>query len=123
MGFVTLDPEGIAGSHICCAISDKKCAAGYQAKKSWLTEQYANGFRFHRLDERGKVFVEYGPGETAWMPVEAPNWLVLGCFWVSRAVSRARGTARRYLLMFLMRRADRGGPALSPWPDARRCIS
>ena len=109
MGFVTLDPESIAGSHICCAISDKKCAAGYQAKKSWLTEQYANGFRFHRLDERGKVFVEYGPGETAWMPVEAPNWLVLGCFWVS---GRFKGAGNgKALLTHVLDEACRQGRA------------
>ncbi|MBU1174518.1 MAG: YoaP domain-containing protein [Alphaproteobacteria bacterium] len=83
MGFITLDPQSIAGSHICCAISDTKCTAGYAAKKAWLTDQHALGFRFHRLDERGKVFVEYGPGEFAFMPVRAPDWLVLGCFWVS----------------------------------------
>ncbi len=41
------------------------------------------GFRFTRLDERGKVFLEYGPGKQAWMPVVAPDWMVMGCFWVS----------------------------------------
>ncbi len=83
MAFVTLTPETLPKSHICCAISDKKCAAGYAEKKAWLKDQYADGYRFHRLDERGKVFIEYGPAETAWMPIVAPGWLALGCFWVS----------------------------------------
>lgn len=83
MNYLTLTPETIPDSHICCAISDKKCAESYAAKKNWLSEQYAHGYRFRRLDVRGKVFIEYGPAEAAWMPVEAPGWLMLGCFWVS----------------------------------------
>lgn len=81
--YITLTPETLVNQHICCAISDKKCAKGYAAKKDWLTHQYTDGYRFRRLDERGKVFLEYGPGEHAWMPVIAPQWMVMGCFWVS----------------------------------------
>lgn len=81
--YIMLTPETLGTEHICCAISDKKCAKGYAAKKDWLADQYANGYRFRRLDERGKVFLEYGPGEQAWMPVIAPEWMVMGCFWVS----------------------------------------
>lgn len=83
MTILTLTPDTLPDEHICCAISDKKCAAGYAAKKEWLSKQYANGYRFRRLDARGKVFLEYGPAETTWMPVIAPDWLVMGCFWVS----------------------------------------
>ncbi|SKA29544.1 YoaP domain-containing protein [Consotaella salsifontis] len=83
MAYLTLTPETLPGSHICCALSDKKCAGGSEAKKQWLGEQYAYGYRFRRLDERAKVFIEYGPAESAWMPVIAPGWLVMGCFWVS----------------------------------------
>ena len=83
MPLVTLTPDTLPNEHICCAISDKKCAAGYAAKKQWLAEQYALGYRFTRLDERGKVFIEYGPGASTWMPIVAPDWMVMGCFWVS----------------------------------------
>lgn len=83
MSIITLTPQTLPDEHICCAISDKKCAAGYAAKKQWLSEQYAHGYRFSRLDARGKVFIEYGPGEEAWTPLIAPGWMVMGCFWVS----------------------------------------
>lgn len=83
MSFITLTPDSLPSQHICCAISDKKCTDGYGAKKQWLSEQYAHGYRFRRLDERAKVFIEYGPGKTAWAPVVAPDWMVMGCFWVS----------------------------------------
>lgn len=83
MSYLTLTPETLPDHHICCAISDKKCADGYAAKKDWLAREYEMGYRFKRLDARGKVFIEYGPGEHAWMPVMALDWMVMGCFWVS----------------------------------------
>ncbi|WP_424942990.1 YoaP domain-containing protein [Aliiroseovarius crassostreae] len=83
MTYLTLTPDTLPDEHICCAFSDKKCRAGYDAKKRWLTEEFAHGYRFHRLDARGKVFLEYGPGAATWLPVEADNWMMLGCFWVS----------------------------------------
>ena len=83
MPYVTLTKESIDSEHICCAFSDKKCADSYQMKKRWLTTEFGNGYVFRRLDERAKVFVEYGPAEKAWVPVTAPNYLMLGCFWVS----------------------------------------
>jgi ribosomal protein S18 acetylase RimI-like enzyme len=81
--YITLNKENITKEHICCAFSDKKCAESYEAKKSWLTREFANGYVFRRLDERAKVFIEYGPAEKAWMPIHAPNFLAIGCFWVS----------------------------------------
>jgi len=81
--FITLTKENIAKEHICCAISDKKCVEGYEAKKEWLKEELDNGYVFRRLNERAKVFIEYVPAEKAWIPVDAPNYLMLNCFWVS----------------------------------------
>jgi N-acetylglutamate synthase-like GNAT family acetyltransferase len=81
--FITLTKENINTEHICCAISDKKCAEGYEAKKQWLENEFDNGYIFRRLNERAKVFIEYCPAEKAWSPVNAPNYLMLNCFWVS----------------------------------------
>lgn len=81
--FIQLNSENLAKEHICCAISDKKCADSYQAKKDWLRKEFNNGYVFKRLDERAKVFIEYGPAETAWIPIAAPNYLNINCFWVS----------------------------------------
>jgi GNAT superfamily N-acetyltransferase len=83
MRYIQLTPETLPDAHICCAFSDKKCATGYQAKKDWLAAEFDSGYVFSRLDERAKVFIEYGPAEHAWVPVDAPHYLVLGCFWVS----------------------------------------
>jgi len=81
--FITLNQENIEKEHICCAFSDKKCAESYELKKEWLKKEFANGYIFRRLDERAKVFIEYIVAEKAWIPVSAPNYLMLNCFWVS----------------------------------------
>ena len=36
--YIILTEENMAKEHICCAFSDKKCAAGYELKKEWLTK-------------------------------------------------------------------------------------
>lgn len=81
--FITLTRENIEREHICCAISDKKCQTGYQAKKEWLKQAFTDGYIFKRLDARAKVFIEYGPAEKGWVPIIAPNYLLINCFWVS----------------------------------------
>ncbi len=85
---ITLNTENISEEHICCAISDKKCSESYQAKKGWLKKEFNNGYVFRRIDARAKVFIEYGPAETAWVPISAPNYLNINCFWVSGKYKR-----------------------------------
>jgi len=81
--FISLNKENIANEHICCAFSDKKCVDSYQAKKDWLKQEFDNGYVFRRIDARAKVFIEYGPAERAWLPITAPNYININCFWVS----------------------------------------
>ena len=83
MEFIKLTKENIQQEHICCGFSDKKCVAGYQLKKDWLTTEFENGFVFRKGEVRHKVFIEYGPAEKSWYPVNAPNYTMLGCFWVA----------------------------------------
>ncbi|GHB48499.1 GNAT family acetyltransferase [Pseudovibrio japonicus] len=83
MTYIGLSERTLCDEHICCAISDKKCAQGYQLKKDWLRSQFAADYQFVRLDERAKVFMEFGPAEAGWAPVVAPGHLLINCFWVS----------------------------------------
>lgn len=80
---IELNTKNISDEHICCAISDKKCSESYQAKKDWLTKEFNNGYVFRRINARAKVFIEYGPAENAWIPITAPNYININCFWVS----------------------------------------
>ncbi|NPD45088.1 GNAT family N-acetyltransferase [Lentimicrobium sp. S6] len=81
--YINLDEDNISDEHICCAFSDKKCSEGYQLKKEWLKKQFKDGYVFRKLDERGKIFIEYVPAEKAWAPIIAPNYMLINCFWVS----------------------------------------
>lgn len=80
---ITLNQSNIDNEHICCAIADKKCKESYELKKEWLKKEFDNGYVFRRIDARAKVFIEYGPAEKGWVPVDAPNYLLVNCFWVS----------------------------------------
>jgi len=80
---MTLDTSNIDHEHICCAFSDKKCKEGYALKKDWLKREFENGYVFRRIDARAKVFIEYGPAEMGWVPIDAPRYLLINCFWVS----------------------------------------
>ncbi len=81
--YIALSKENIGKEHICCAFSDKKCSDGYELKKRWLCKEFENEFVFRKLDARAKVFIEYVPAEHAWIPVTAPNYLMINCFWVA----------------------------------------
>ena len=83
MNFIQLNQNNIANQHICCGFSDKKCSAGYQMKKDWLSKEFEKGYVFRKGDVRHKVFIEYGPAEESWYPVDAAGYMMLGCFWVA----------------------------------------
>lgn len=83
MEYINLNKANLGSEHICCGFSDKKITDSYQMKKEWLRHEFDQGYVFRRLDERAKVFIEYGPAEAGWIPVKAENYLILGCFWVS----------------------------------------
>jgi ribosomal protein S18 acetylase RimI-like enzyme len=80
---LTLNENNITDEHICCAISDKKCRKGYESKKAWLKNQFENGYKFKKFDVRGKVFIEYVPVEESWLPIKAPKYMLINCFWVA----------------------------------------
>lgn len=80
---IRLTKENIKDEHICCAFADKKCIPGYEAKKQWLQNQFEQCYTFKKVNIRGKVFIEYGSADESWYPVDAPNYTLISCFWVS----------------------------------------
>lgn len=85
--FLNLTRENLEKEHLCCAISDKKHQAGVCAKKEWLQERIGEGHIFRKLDAKGKVFIEYAPLETAWVPILGENYLYIYCLWVAGSYS------------------------------------
>ena len=97
---IELNKDNIANEHICCAISDKKCLEGYNAKKEWLKTEFENGYSFQKLNVRGKVFIEYVPIEKSWLPLEGKNFMVINCFWVSGQFKK-QGNGKKLLLQVI----------------------
>lgn len=69
---------------------------GVATKKNWLKERMAEGHVFRKLDQKGKVFIEYAPLETAWVPVYGANYLYIYCLWVAGSF-KGKGYAKSLL--------------------------
>lgn len=82
-GFLNLTADNLDREHLCCIIRSKKPHPGVEAKRQWLAERLKEGHVFRKLDEKGVVFVEYAPLETAWVPVVGSRYLYLYCLWVA----------------------------------------
>ncbi|MGB3367582.1 MAG: GNAT family N-acetyltransferase [Acidaminobacteraceae bacterium] len=83
MTIINVNSDNIDHEHICCAISEKKGENCAGSKKDWMKERFSDGLVFKKLDERGKVFIEYIPSENAFAPIVASNYMYINCFWVS----------------------------------------
>ncbi|MCR9142334.1 MAG: GNAT family N-acetyltransferase [bacterium] len=98
MKFITIDPTNLDSEHVCCAIgADQANTARAATKKEWMRARFKkDGLVFKRLDERGKMFVEYMPIESVWKPISGKNYLVINCLWVSGKF-KGRGVAQALL--------------------------
>ncbi|MEG0410881.1 MAG: GNAT family N-acetyltransferase, partial [Erysipelotrichaceae bacterium] len=81
--FINLTSNNLEAEHLCCAIADKKHQVGVTSKKQWLSKRLEEGHVFRKLEGRGKVFIEYAPLETAWVPINGENYIYIYCLWVS----------------------------------------
>jgi ribosomal protein S18 acetylase RimI-like enzyme len=96
MEILQLSDKNIENEHICCAISDKKSKGGYEKKKKWLKTEFSNGYTFQKINVRGKVFIEYVPIESSWLPLEGSNFMVINCFWVAGQF-KGKGNGKKLL--------------------------
>jgi len=83
MEIIQVTESNIDTEHICCVITDKKGENCVKSKKEWLKERFRDGLVLKKANVRGKVFIEYIPGEKAWYPINADEYMVINCFWVS----------------------------------------
>ncbi len=81
--FVNLTPQNLADEHLCCIIRSKKPHPGVEAKRQWLAQRLPEGHVFRKLNVKEKVFIEYAPLETAWVPILGDNYIYLYCLWVA----------------------------------------
>lgn len=93
--YIRVTNENIDKEHICCALShnnDKQVLS----KKSWMKEQFDDGLTFIKSKQRGKCFVEYIPGENAWIPIVANDCMYINCLWVAGSL-KGRGYSKDLL--------------------------
>lgn len=83
MELIRVNKENIETEHICCAITEKKGDHTVSSKKQWLKERFEDGLVFLKLNQRGKVFIEYMPAERCFAPINAADYMYISCFWVS----------------------------------------
>ena len=81
--YINLNSENIDDEHICCAIGDPKHMNGVDMKKEWIRSKLKDGHVFRKLNARGKIFIEYEPIETAWVPINGKNYEYIYCLWVA----------------------------------------
>ena len=81
--YINLNTNNIMNEHICCAIGDPKHQIGVDKKKEWIKSKLKDGHAFRKLNARGKIFIEYEPIETAWVPIVGKNYEYIYCLWVA----------------------------------------
>lgn len=94
--YVNLTLENIDEEHICCAIGDKQHQKGVVSKKKWIKSKLEKGHVFRKLNARGKIFIEYEPIETAWVPILGKNYEYIYCLWVAGSF-KGKGIAKELL--------------------------
>lgn len=94
--YVNLTLENIDEEHICCAIGDFKHQDGVDKKKEWIKSKLKDGHVFRKLKVRGKIFIEYEPIETAWVPINGKNYEYIYCLWVAGSF-KGKGIAKELL--------------------------
>ena len=94
--YINLTLENIESEHLCCAIGDPKHQTGVNNKKEWIKNKLNEGHVFRKLNARGKVFIEYEPIETAWVPIIGKNYEYIYCLWVAGSF-KGKGIAKELL--------------------------
>ena len=94
--YINLSLENIEEEHICCAIGDPKHQEGVDCKKEWIKSKLKDGHVFRKLNARGKIFIEYEPLETSWVPISGNNYEYIYCLWVAGSF-KAKGIGKELL--------------------------
>lgn len=82
-----------AGQFAICGYKNPK-NEGYKRKIEWIKQQLKNGLRYKFLvsGEKGAVgAIEYLPGEFAWRPVNAKNYMFIQCIYIMSKAFKGKG--------------------------------
>ena len=76
-------------------------------KKEWIKDKLKDGHVFRKLDARGKLFIEYEPNETAWVPIIGKNYEYIYCLWVAGSF-KGKGIGKELLEYVIKDAKDKG---------------
>ena len=91
----TVTRDNVDSEGFFCYMSKPK-SEGYKNKLNWLKDRFAEGLVIRKLDLPERGFIEYIPGEYAWRPVHAPEYMFIHCLWVV-GKSKGKGYASELL--------------------------
>ena len=94
MEIVDVTPDNASEEGFFCIKTSAR--PGFESKRSWFAERYAEGLRLKILrgdDGQQIAFIEYVPAENAWRPVSAPNYIFIHCISGYRKEHRGKGYA------------------------------
>ena len=59
---------------------------GHRRKTDWLKKRFSEGLKFKimQVDGEDVGMIEYIPGESAWRPVEAADYMVIHCIMIQK---------------------------------------
>lgn len=89
---VAVSPENVKEHTLFCVKDITN--PGFDHKRKWFEKAYQEGLRIKILkDQKDKMigFIEYVPGESAWRPVNAQNFMFIHCMYVYAKQDRNRG--------------------------------
>jgi len=88
---IDVTPNNAAKESLFCIKNPKY--PGFKLKLDWLTKRMEEGLKLKLLKIAGETvgFIEYVPGEYAWRPVKADNFMFIHCMWVFRNKNLNRG--------------------------------
>jgi GNAT superfamily N-acetyltransferase len=94
VNIVEVNKDNVSAKGFFCYMSKRK-TEGYRRKLHWLRERFDEGMKIKMLDleQGGRGFIEYIPGESAWRAVNAEGYMFVHCIWVAgRSKGKGYGT-------------------------------
>ena len=95
---INANMENIREYGICGFKNEKQ--EGYRKKLEWIEKRFSEGLRYKILvseEDKALGAIEYIPGEYAWRPVKAPDYMFIHCIFIVKKDYKGKGYGTRLL--------------------------
>jgi hypothetical protein len=95
--FIEVTPANISEEGLFCIRNPKN--PGFKLKSEWLAKRISEGFKLKllKVDNETVGFIEYVPGEFAWRPISAKDYMFIHCLWVYPKKNLKKGYASQLI--------------------------